>query len=194
LTTLYNFCSETNCEDGVNPVEALVQATDGSFYGGTLQGGADSTGCGGEGCGTVFRITSARAFSVLHNFDFTDGEGTGGLLQATNGTFYGAGFKGGTSVACGTSGCGTIFSLSVQLKPFIATQPASGKVGATVIILGNNLTGATSVTFNGTAATFTVVSSTEIKTAVPAGATSGTVEVTTPNGTLTSNVPFRVTP
>lgn len=54
--------------------------------------------------------------------------------------------------------------------------------------------GATGVTFNGTAATFTVKSGTEIATSVPAGATTGAVQVVTPAGTLSSNVNFRVLP
>jgi uncharacterized protein (TIGR03437 family) len=61
-----------------------------------------------------------------------------------------------------------------------------------VTILGNNLTGSTSVTFNGVQATFNVVSSTEITTTVPSGATTGKVQVKTPSGTLSSNVNFRV--
>ena len=48
-------------------------------------------------------------------------------------------------------------------------MPWSGKVGQTIKILGTDLTGATSVTFNGTAATFTVVSATEITATVPTG-------------------------
>jgi uncharacterized protein (TIGR03437 family) len=80
------------------------------------------------------------------------------------------------------------------LKPFVETRPTSAKVGATVTILGNNLTAATTVTFNGVAAAFSVVSSTEITTSVPAGATSGRVEVTIPPKTLKSSVNFRVTP
>jgi hypothetical protein len=68
-------------------------------------------------------------------------------------------------------------------------------VGARVDILGNDLTGAISVSFNGAAATFTVNSSgTAITTTVPAGATTGTIQVVTPSGTLSSNVPFRVLP
>jgi uncharacterized protein (TIGR03437 family) len=55
-----------------------------------------------------------------------------------------------------------------------------------------DLTGASSVTFNGTAAVFDVVSSSEITTTVPAGTTTGTVQVVTPSGTLSSNLPFRV--
>ena len=43
---------------------------------------------------------------------------------------------------------GTVFSLSVDLGPFVETLPAAGKAGATIKILGSNLTGATSVTFN----------------------------------------------
>jgi hypothetical protein len=73
-----------------------------------------------------------------------------------------------------------IFSLSVGLGPFVETEPASGAVGAAVNILGTNLTGATSVTFNGIAAKFTVVSSSEITTTVPAGATTGEVQVVDP--------------
>lgn len=60
-------------------------------------------------------------------------------------------------------------------------------------ILGNSLTGATSVTFNGIEAMFTVVSDSQITATVPAGATTGFVEVTTLGGTvLESNVKFRV--
>ncbi len=70
-------------------------------------------------------------------------------------------------------------------------MPTSGYVGLPVIILGTNLTGATGVTFNGTPAAFTA-SSSEITTTVPNGATSGIVQVLTPGGMLSSNVPFQV--
>jgi uncharacterized protein (TIGR03437 family) len=78
------------------------------------------------------------------------------------------------------------------LGPFVAAVPPRDAVGHNLIILGSDLTGATSVTFNGTPATFTVVSATEIKTSVPVGATTGPLVVTTPGGTLSSNVIFRV--
>jgi hypothetical protein len=67
-------------------------------------------------------------------------------------------------------------------------------VGTVVNILGTDLTGGTGVTFNGTAAVFEVVSSSEIITSVPVGATSGKVQVATSSGTLSSNVGFRVLP
>jgi hypothetical protein len=87
-----------------------------------------------------------------------------------------------------------VFRLSTGLGPFVKTLPTSGLVGAAVKILGTGLTGATGVTFNGAAATFTVVSSALITATVPAGATSGAVQVTTPSGTLSGNVSFVVTP
>src|SRR6202167_4681567 len=176
LTTLLSFDST----DGAYPTAALVQATNRTFYGTTDGGGANSDG-------TIFSITSGGTLTTLHSFDSTDGVlPYGGLVQATNGSLYGTTFEGGTS------NDGTIFSLAVGLGPFVETVPTSGKVGAAVKILGTDLTGATSVTFNGTAATFTVVSRSEITTTVPAGATTGKVNVVTPSGTLSSNVPFRV--
>jgi uncharacterized repeat protein (TIGR03803 family) len=146
-----------------------------------------------DGCGTIFKITLSGALTTLHSFcsqnECTDGSSPeGGLIQGTNGDFY------GTTSSDGADGGGTVFSLSVGLGPFVKTQTTSGQVGAGVNILGTDLTGATSVTFNGTAATFTVVSQSLITTTVPTGATTGTAKVVTPSGTLSSNVPFRVLP
>jgi uncharacterized protein (TIGR03437 family) len=63
------------------------------------------------------------------------------------------------------------------------------------MIMGNNLTGTTSVTFNGVTAThFLVKSPTLITATVPGAATTGTIHVTTPSGTLSSNVAFQVVP
>jgi uncharacterized repeat protein (TIGR03803 family) len=188
LTTLYSFCSQNNCPDGYI-TRGLVQATDGNFYGTTYEGGTSSGECGATGCGTVFEITPAGTLTTLYNFDMMHGEWpSAGLMQGTDGNLYGTTYEGGAY------GYGTIFQLSVGLGRFIETEPTSGKVGAAVIILGNNLTGTTGVSFNGTSAKFTVVSNTEITTSVPAGATTGKVEVTTPKGKLKSNVVFRVTP
>jgi uncharacterized protein (TIGR03437 family) len=72
--------------------------------------------------------------------------------------------------------------------------PPAGATGSVIRILGTNLIGATGVTFNGIAAPFTVVSASEITATVPAGATTGPVQVTTPSFTLLSNVAFLVNP
>jgi uncharacterized repeat protein (TIGR03803 family) len=178
LTTLYNFCSQTGCTDGLQPWAVLIQANNGDFYGTTSLGGLTNANCN-YGCGTIFRIAPNGTLTTLHSFDDADGASPNALVQATNGTFY------GTTQS-------TVFSLSVGLGPFLKTLPSSGKVGAVVKILGTNLTAATSVSFNGTAAVFNVVSRSEITTIVPTGATTGKVKVVTPSGTLSSNVPFRV--
>jgi uncharacterized repeat protein (TIGR03803 family) len=187
LISLYNFCE---CADGFYPAAALIQATDGNFYGTTENGGA-------RGGGALFRITPEGKTTTLYTFcsqyNCDDGfQPSSSLLQATDGTLYGTTSSGGTGVAC-IEGCGTVYSFSIGLGPFVETLPTSGKVGAKVIILGNNLTGATSVSFNGTTATFTVVSDTEITATAPAAVTTGRVTVTTAGGALKSNVVFRVT-
>jgi uncharacterized protein (TIGR03437 family) len=84
--------------------------------------------------------------------------------------------------------------LDVGLSPFVEAQPGSGKVGAAITIVGTKLTGASSVSFNGIAATFLVVSGNQIKTTVPLGATTGKIQVTTPARTFSSNAAFRVIP
>ena|SRR5450631_2391473 len=86
----------------------------------------------------------------------------------------------------------SVYNVGTGLAPFAKTLPTMGRVGSTVLILGNNLAGTTSVTFNGTESSFTVISPSAIRTTVPAGATSGSVQVITPSGTLTSNVGFKV--
>src|SRR5580658_5746639 len=184
LTTLYSFCAQFACADGEFPAAALVQATDGNFYGTTSLGGT-------KGYGTIFKITPSGTLTTLYSFcsqtGCTDGEiPYGGLIQDTNGDFY------GTTEGGGAANDGTVFSLSVGLGPFVATRPTSGDAGTAIKILGTNLTGATSVTFNGTPAVFTVVRPSEIATTVPTGATTGKVQVVTPGGALSSNVSFRV--
>ena len=178
LTTLHSFTDST---DGALPYAGLVQGTDGSFYGTTYEGGAN-------GYGAIFSITSAGTLTTLHSFDTTGFEPFAGLVQATDGNFY------GTTSLGGTNNSGTLFSLSVGLGPFVETLPHFGKPGAAVRLLGTNLTGTSSVSFNGVTAAFTFGSPTEITTNVPVGATTGKVQVITPGGLLLSGGPFLVRP
>jgi hypothetical protein len=107
--------------------------------------------------------------------DCPDGLGPTDLVQGTDGILYGM-----TSLGLTIDDSGTAFGLSVGLGAFVKTLPTSGQVGDQVKILGINLTGATSVTFSGIAAAFTVDSANEISTSVPAEATKGMVQVTLP--------------
>jgi uncharacterized repeat protein (TIGR03803 family) len=166
--------------DGYYPAAALAAGSDGNLYGTTTAGGE-------SGNGTIFRITPSGAFTTLYSFDSTSASNdSGGMVQATDGNFYGT-LSGG-----GANGEGIVYRFSVGLSPFVKTLPAFGKVGSVIEILGTDLTGATSVMFNGTSATFTVRSASLITATVPAGAISGPVEVTTPSGALLSNVAFSV--
>ena len=192
FTDLYDFAS-------YGPPSGLALGTDGNFYG-TAANGGTSTECSGFSCGVLFQLTPAGESSILYSFcsqaSCTDGGSpSGAVTQATNGMFYGTSQFGGTGSGCGEIyGCGAIYSYSAGLSPFVAANPNFGAAGKVVNILGNNLTGTTSVTFNGVSAAFQVVSSTYIKAQVPGGATTGTIVVTTPGGTLNSNVTFQVLP
>jgi hypothetical protein len=153
------------------------QGSDGSIYGESPLGGT-------LGSGEIFKLSLPVTLTTEYSFDPASGGGGGdtAIVQGTDGKFY------------GTYGSpGSVFSLDMELNPLIAFVIPTGKVGQSAQILGQGLTGATSVTFNGVQATsFKVVSDTYMTAVVPSGGTTGAVVVTTPAGALTSNVNFRV--
>jgi YVTN family beta-propeller protein/uncharacterized repeat protein (TIGR03803 family) len=111
LTVLHSFDSN----DGAYP-NWLVQASDGNFYGTNSNGGLNNA-CSG-GCGTAFSITPAGTLTTLYNFcsqpNCSDGYAPdAGLVQATDGNFYGTTWWGGANgnSICAV-GCGTIFRLT----------------------------------------------------------------------------------
>jgi len=116
LTTLYSFCSQPNCTDGSQPFAALVQATNGDFYGTTAAGGASA----GYDYGTVFKITPSGTLTTLHSFcsqgappNCTDGyQLQGALIQATNGDLYGTTYSGGANPGYSGNGGGTVFKIT----------------------------------------------------------------------------------
>jgi uncharacterized repeat protein (TIGR03803 family) len=122
LTTLYSFCSQTNCADGSLPMAELVQGTTGNFYGTTSSGGVNASS---QCCGTVFTITPDGALTTLYSFcsqtNCTDGDSpSAGLIQGTDGSFYGVTASGGdpkcfTQIVDGTPtsySCGTVFRIT----------------------------------------------------------------------------------
>jgi uncharacterized repeat protein (TIGR03803 family) len=182
LTTAYNF-NWSNVGVSVIPNQ-LLQGTDGNLYATMLYGGRQTCG---DGCGFVLEMSATEGLTVRHRFNGTGGAWPlGGLLEATNGSFY------GTTSAGGSPWDGTVFRLDTGLAPFVRTLPHFGRVGDVVKVLGTDLTGATAVSFHGVSAAFTIASPTEISTTVPAGATTGEIRVTLPAGVLHSGGPFVV--
>jgi uncharacterized repeat protein (TIGR03803 family) len=173
LTTLTNLAFR-------NTPNSLILGTDGNLYG-AIAFGADYFG-------SIFQLTPSGALNFLYNFT---GDGSvnfpANLLQATDGNLYGA---------TGSDGdyYGVIFRLSLGLPPFVEALPNSGKVGATIRILGTSLMRPVSVTFNGTPAKITAVQPSEIIAIVPSGATTGPIRVAMSGSTLLSNAPFQVLP
>ncbi|HTZ97647.1 MAG TPA: choice-of-anchor tandem repeat GloVer-containing protein [Terriglobales bacterium] len=185
-TLLYSFNYNAQTFDGQLPVTGLTLGTDGNLYGTTAEGGKNGN------TGTIFQITPAGQEKILYNFCSQTGcaDGLapeGPLVQHTDGKFFGT--------TTGNSIGGSVFySLDMGLKPFVNLLNWEGVVTNTIEILGQGLTNTTQVSFNGTPATFNVVSDTYMTAVVPAGATTGNITATTSAGTLKSNRKFLVTP
>lgn len=82
LTTIIGFAPDT---DGKDPRGALIEGSDGNFFGTTDAGGS-------SGCGTVFKMTPAGKLTTLHSFTGTKADGShpaGALVQGSDGNFYG---------------------------------------------------------------------------------------------------------
>ena len=99
LTTLHNFCSRSNCSDGMFPNATPVQGINGNFYGTTVGGGAVC-------CGVIYEITPSGTLTTLHSFNGSDGAQPTTLIQGSDGNFY------GTTVSGGSNNLGTFFKMT----------------------------------------------------------------------------------
>jgi uncharacterized repeat protein (TIGR03803 family) len=102
---------------GCNPKGGVIQASDGNFYGTTY----------GTGAGTVFRMTPAGEFSLVHRFDYqyaaTGGKPVGPLMQATDGLIY------GTTDQGGATGQGVVFRFDPATNNFQVVHEFRGDDG-----------------------------------------------------------------
>ncbi len=93
----------------------------------------------------------------------------------------------------GTASSSAVFTV-VHPPSISGFTPTAAGEHATVTVSGSNFTGATQVKLDGVSVPFSVVSPFELTFTVPAGATSGTIQVTTPAGSATSSGSFTVSP
>jgi len=170
-----------NTIDGYQAYAGLIAGADGNLYGATIWGGLN-------GDGVIFSMTTDGAYTVLYNFDGPNGNGAYATpMQHTNGALYGITDRGGAA------GYGVVYGFDAGLAPFLKLLTNAGKVGDTVGALGKGFAQAIGVEFNGTPASFHVISDTYLTAAVPSGET-GFVTVEMTSGHLTSSTIFRVAP
>ena len=163
FTVIHSF----NGDDGYVPYSALVQGSDGNFYGTTNNGGPNV--CGGQHCGTVFKVTPGGAFTMLHAFNGADGRTPlAGLVQGKDGNFY------GTTAFGGANDTGAIFKITANgvftllhsFAPDVSFQNEDGEDPVSGLVVGadGNLYGTTEIGAYG----------------------GGTIFRITPSGTLTT--------
>ncbi|RZJ70029.1 PKD-like domain-containing protein [Flavobacterium sp.] len=177
--------------------------------GGTANNGAAGNGGSGSG-GTVNNGSNG----IAGNAGANQGQGgsnngplggAGGAALAVaddgnNGAVIGGGGgggrKGGTFTASrdGGNGARGQIRITYTIPTITSFTPANGCInpGTSVTINGTNFTGTTSVLFNGTNASFTIISPTQIVATVPASATSGSIRITIPSGFANSAASFTV--
>ena len=175
MKTLYNFP-----RIGTGIPNGLLEADDGNIY--VIAQGSYLAGANGYSSILQLNPSTGKLTPIFEFVNPLNGMYPTEILQGSDGLIY------GINNAGGTVGNGNIFTLDLGLaKPLPSlqgVQPAQAAVGSTVTLYGRNLLGSTAVSFGGVPATvFTNRSVNYVSAQIPPGAASGTVEVTTPNGT-----------
>ena len=157
--------------------------------------GRDSFGLKDAGAAYTF-VSTGGAWSQEAELTATDaaaGDQLGGSVSLSGRTAL-AGAEHHAVNGLEDAGAAYVFTLDgLPIPAAVASfDPATGRVGTAVTLIGEGFTDASSVAFNGTAATFSVLSDARISTTVPKGATTGTITVTTPLGTATTTSAFTV--
>lgn len=117
-TVLYRF---KGGNDGASPYAGLIMDAQGNIYGTTGWGGISAcSNLGGEGCGTVFKLSKSGKETVLYRFCSKSGcddgeEPLAGVIQDAKGNLYGTTIGGGGFSDCNSlNGCGTVFKLDTK--------------------------------------------------------------------------------
>ena len=125
LTTIYEF---TEGDDGGFPLAGVIQGSDGNLYGTTEEAGAYDFG-------TVYKVSTNGAFTVLYSFDYTNGANPeAALVQGTDGALY------GTATSGGPTGYGTVFRLTTsgQLTTLATFNYTNGAYSTAALVQGTD--------------------------------------------------------
>jgi uncharacterized repeat protein (TIGR03803 family) len=123
-------------EDGAVPGVALTRGGDDVFYGMASFGGANGTG-------TVFKITAAGEFTVLHTFSALDVNGNNEdgafplrtIVVGKDGKLYGTTRSGGENICGPTHGCGVAWVMDRSGNSFTVLHPFTGAEGHAASLL-----------------------------------------------------------
>jgi uncharacterized repeat protein (TIGR03803 family) len=137
--------------DGAYPFAALVQASDGNFYGTTSYGGTLTTF---YQSGTLFRVSKQGVFTKLWDFNSTNPsvngiDGYGALIQASDGNLYGTTLMGGSANA-GTIFQATLTGVLTQILSFDSVTDGAFPRSVPLQASDGTLYFTTSTTTNGT--------------------------------------------
>jgi len=118
--------------DGLSPSSGLVFDKQGNLYGTTAAGGG--IGCGGFGCGTVFKLTPDGTETLLYSFQggTNDGYDPNSLIRDSDGNFYGTTLYGGNAGngGCNNGSCGVVFKLAPDGTETVLHAFSGGDDGA----------------------------------------------------------------
>jgi uncharacterized repeat protein (TIGR03803 family) len=197
VTILHSFIIGT---DGTSPIGGLVQGSNGKFFGTTPLGGSHNAG-------VSFEVTTQGTETILHNFGdntainpdgstATDGANpTAGLIQSSDGNFYGVTSGGGTGPGLNSSGLdGTVFKITVGTAGLNGTQSITGNLGYIITQALNTTGNPTSFAAVGLPAGLTIDPATGIISGIPTAVGSGSATITLTNaaGSNSVTVPFDI--
>jgi uncharacterized repeat protein (TIGR03803 family) len=124
VTLIYAFSSVPNLKiptntDGSSPQSQLAFGSDGDLYGSTSTGGTN-------GVGTLFRVTTNGAFTLLGTFSHPDSADRNASLVLAGGTLY------GTTASEGVNTNGTIYTVTTNgtVSTLYTFSPLSGSTNS----------------------------------------------------------------
>ena len=146
--------------------------------------------------GTNLTGASSITFAGTSNNTVSTGFTVNAAGMQITGVIVPTGAQTGDVTVTTPGGSSNGLAFTVIAAPVLTSfTPASGPISTSVVLSGQNLSGTSAVAFNGTAAVGYTVNSagTQLTVAVPTGASTGPVTITTPGGTATSAISFTVT-